>query len=95
LPQEHDPKLVQERAAAGGRSQAADLHGCGAQALRGAAPDYFNLSEKDARVAKASHHQEGPTLEQILHLIRTMPAETAIQKRNRAVLAWKHYWGYA
>ncbi len=50
--------------------------------------DYFNLSEKDARVAKASRGQKAPTLEQILHVVRNMPNETSIQKRDRALVAF-------
>ena len=50
--------------------------------------DYFNLSEKDARVAKASRPQKAPTLEQVQHVIVGMPSETPIQKRDRAVVAF-------
>lgn len=50
--------------------------------------EYFNLSEKDTRVATARREREAPTLEQIKHTIGKMPAETDIEKRNRAVLAF-------
>lgn len=50
--------------------------------------DYFNLSEKDARVATASREQPTPTLEQAKHAIATMPADTDIQKRDRALVAF-------
>jgi integrase len=50
--------------------------------------DYFNLSEKEVRVATAKRDQVGPTLEQAKHVISTMPSETAIQRRNRALLAF-------
>ncbi len=40
--------------------------------------DYFNLSEKDVRVATARREQVGPTVEQVKHVIAKMPAESAI-----------------
>lgn len=49
--------------------------------------DYFNLSEKDVRVAKARREKPVPTLEQVHHVIGTMPAATDIDKRNRALIA--------
>lgn len=49
--------------------------------------DYFNLSEKDVRIAKASREKPVPTLEQVHHVLATMPAETDIEKRNRALIA--------
>jgi site-specific recombinase XerD len=36
--------------------------------------DYFNLSEKDTRIATAHREQRSPTLEQVKHVIQTMPA---------------------
>lgn len=50
--------------------------------------DYFNLSEKDVRVATAKREQKAPTLEQVRHVITMMPADTDIEKRNRALLAF-------
>jgi len=50
--------------------------------------DYFNLSEKESRVAKAHRESRAPTLEQIQHVIRSMPTTTEIEKRNRALLAF-------
>jgi len=50
--------------------------------------DYFNLSEKDARVATAKREQTGPTLEQIKHVITSMPSGTDIEQRNRALIAF-------
>ena len=38
--------------------------------------DYFNLSEKDTRIATAHREQKVPTLEQIKHVIQTMPVQT-------------------
>lgn len=50
--------------------------------------DYFNLSEKDVRVATAKREQKAPTLEQVKHVISIMPFATDIEKRNRALLAF-------
>lgn len=50
--------------------------------------EYFNLSEKDTRVATARRLQKCPTLEQIKHVICTMPALTEVQVRDRAVIAF-------
>ena len=50
--------------------------------------DYFNLSDKDTRIATAQREQKVPTLEQIKHVINTMPASTDIELRNRALIAF-------
>ena len=50
--------------------------------------DYFNLSDKDMRVATAHREQRAPTLEQVKHVINTMPADTDIERRNRALIAF-------
>lgn len=50
--------------------------------------DYFNLSEKEVRIATARRHTAFPTLEQIIHVINTMPNQTAIEKRNRSLIAF-------
>src|ERR1017187_3264798 len=50
--------------------------------------DYFNLSDKDTRVATAQREQKAPTLEQINHVISTMPTGTEIERRNRALIAF-------
>lgn len=50
--------------------------------------DYFNLSEKDVRIAKAVHIKPFPTLEQVHHVLATMPSGTDIEKRNRALIAF-------
>jgi integrase/recombinase XerC len=50
--------------------------------------DYFNLSDKDMRVATAHREQPAPTLEQVKHVITTMPANTDIERRNRALIAF-------
>ena len=50
--------------------------------------EYFNLSDKDVRVATAQREQKIPTLEQIKHVIVTMQADTDIERRNRALVAF-------
>ncbi len=50
--------------------------------------EYFNLSDKDTRIATAQREQKGPTLEQVKHVINTMPASTEIERRNRALIAF-------
>lgn len=51
-------------------------------------PEYFNLSVKETRIAKAIRPVRVPTLEQIRHVIRHMPAITDIERRNRALVAF-------
>jgi integrase len=50
--------------------------------------EYFNLSDKDTRVATAQREQKAPTLQQVKHVINTMPANTDIERRNRALIAF-------
>ncbi len=50
--------------------------------------EYFNLSDKDTRVATARREQRAPTLEQIKHALHTMPANTDVERRNRALIAF-------
>ncbi len=50
--------------------------------------DYFNLSDKDVRVATATREQTGPTLDQVKHVVAMMPADSDIQRRDRALIAF-------
>lgn len=50
--------------------------------------EYFNLSAKETRIAKAHRETRVPTLEQIRHVIRTMPAASEIERRDRALIAF-------
>lgn len=50
--------------------------------------DYFNLSDKDTRIATARREQTYPSVEQVRHVIATMPVETEIDRRNRALIAF-------
>lgn len=50
--------------------------------------DYFNISEKDRRVAIARREQRVPTIEQIRHVIASMATTSDVEKRNRALIAF-------
>jgi len=50
--------------------------------------DYFNLSDKEMRIATARREQKAPTLEQVKHVMSMMPVNTEIERRNRALLAF-------
>lgn len=56
--------------------------------VRYADVEYFNLGEKERRVAMTTRAQPFPTMEQILHALHAMPSATDIERRNRAVLAF-------
>ena len=56
--------------------------------LQYADAEYFNLSEKDSRVAKAKRDKPVPTLEQIKHVLAKMPGKNDIERRNRALIAF-------
>ncbi len=49
--------------------------------------DYFRLSEKDTRVAKATKSRPVPTPEQIESVLERSPVTTVIERRNRAIVA--------
>lgn len=50
--------------------------------------EYFNLSEKDTRIATARRSKQVPTIEQIKHVIKNMPETTDIERRNCALIAF-------
>jgi len=50
--------------------------------------EYFNLSEKDTRIAKASRQKPVASVEQIKHVLGLMRHDTAIQRRDRALIAF-------
>lgn len=50
--------------------------------------EYFNMSGKDTRVATTRRKKTAPTLEQVKRVINRMPADTAIERRNRALIAF-------
>jgi integrase len=49
---------------------------------------YFRISEKDSRAAATANDRPVPTLDQINKALRELPAETVIQRRDRAVFAF-------
>jgi len=50
--------------------------------------EYFNLTENDVRVATARREKRVPTLEQIEKVFERMPNNSAIERRNRALIAF-------
>ncbi|MGZ0078502.1 site-specific integrase [Methylomonas sp. YC3] len=50
--------------------------------------EYFNLSEKEVRIATAKRQTRVPTIEQIKHVIASTPNNTVIEQRNRALIAF-------
>ena len=48
---------------------------------------YFNLSEKDIRAATSSPTKPSPTMDQLRRVLASMPSETVLEKRDRAVFA--------
>jgi integrase len=50
--------------------------------------DYFNATGRESRIAKARRERPAPTLEQILRAVQAMPATTAIERRDQAVVAF-------
>tara|TARA_R110000851_G_scaffold280799_2_gene434160 strand:+ start:3590 stop:4687 length:1098 start_codon:yes stop_codon:yes gene_type:complete len=50
--------------------------------------EYFNLSEKDTRIATAKRKKPVPSIEQIMHVLKNMPECRAIEKRNKALMAF-------
>lgn len=50
--------------------------------------EYFNLSDKDMRVATARRETRVPTLNQIKHVVSSMLIHTDLDRRNRALIAF-------
>ena len=50
--------------------------------------DYFNLSDKDVAVARARREKRVPTLAQVHHVLSAMPADTILERRDRALIAF-------
>ena len=49
--------------------------------------EYLNLSEKETRAAKEPRFKTFPTIEQTRAVIRSMPAETEVERRDQALMA--------
>ena len=58
------------------------------QKLKATDHSYFNLPAKDIQIARATPSKRYPSLEQIEHVVRSMPSETEVQKRNCALIAF-------
>lgn len=56
--------------------------------IRYADSEYFNPSANDSRIATAKRERPAPELTQIEHVLRQMPHETTLQKRDRALIAF-------
>jgi integrase len=56
--------------------------------LTSADAEYFALSDKEARIAKAVAERPVPTIDQIRHVLQNMRAVTDIERRNRAIVAF-------
>lgn len=50
--------------------------------------DYFNLSDKDVAIARARREKSVPTLAQIELVLSSMAADSLIERRNRALIAF-------
>ena len=50
--------------------------------------EYFTLPERENRSAKTALERPVPSIGQILHVLRHMPAETDTQLRNRTLIAF-------
>jgi integrase/recombinase XerD len=50
--------------------------------------EFFNLSEKDTRIANAKREKRVPTLEQVCHVIKQMPSGNQLEMRDRALIAF-------
>jgi integrase len=55
--------------------------------IRYADAEYFNLSEKETRIAKTRREPRMPLLEQIERVVMSMPTGTAIERRDRTLVA--------
>ena len=56
--------------------------------LTSADAEFFGLSDKEARIAKAIAERPVPTIDQIRHVLQSMPATTDIELRNQAIVAF-------
>jgi integrase len=50
--------------------------------------NYFNMGERDARIARTRLEKAYPSLEQVQHVIGIMPADDPVQLRDRALMAF-------
>ncbi|MGY3694727.1 integrase [Bradyrhizobium sp. USDA 3240] len=50
--------------------------------------EYFNASANDERIAKAVRERPVPSVEQIRHVLHSMPSRSDIERRNQALIAF-------
>jgi len=50
--------------------------------------EYLSPSEKDLHIARGRQDRAGPSIEQVRHVLQTMPTGTDIERRDRAVVAF-------
>jgi integrase/recombinase XerC len=50
--------------------------------------EYFNASANDERIAKAVRERPVPSVEQIRHVLHSMPSQSDIERRNQALIAF-------
>lgn len=50
--------------------------------------DYFNLNEKDAAIARARREKRVPSPEQVCRVLEAMPADTILERRDWALVAF-------
>jgi integrase len=50
--------------------------------------EYFNLSAKESRIAKTTRPARVPSLEQIRHVLKSMPVTTDVERRDHALIAF-------
>ena len=50
--------------------------------------EYFNLSANDSRIATARRDRPIPSIDQIRHVLSCMPFDTAVERRDRALVAF-------
>ena len=50
--------------------------------------DYFSLSDKDVAIARATRDKPVPTLEMVHCVLAAMPADTVLERRDRALIAF-------
>ena len=57
------------------------------QTIEYSSADYFSLSDKDTAIARARREKKVPSLEQVHHVLATMPIDTMLERRDRALIA--------
>lgn len=56
--------------------------------VRHADAEYFNDTSNDQRIARAKRPKQVAAIDDVLHVIRSMPTVTDIERRNRAIVAY-------